>query len=175
MGRRVRGLVLQKWCHKQIFCFSPPPAPLQRSVLPRGAAGCVASKTPPAAVLSALEKLFWSGQRDNIRNWRKQKSRSSVGIFSEQEHPSLGGQVQDLYLLYGVRSLLQLPLTSSRAVSQNLPGPVLPSPSRAGSAGASVTKGSDNRGRRVCLSNADLEGGYASLKAPLILSQQLCT
>ena len=112
---------------------------------------------------------------DNIRSRRKQKSRSSVGIFSEQQHLSLGGQVQDLYLLYGVRSLLQFPLTSATAVSQNLPDLVLPSPSRAGSAGISITQGYDNRGRSICLNNTEVEGGYASLKAPLILSQQLGT
>lgn len=38
-----------------------------------------------------------------------------------------------------------------------------------------ITKAYDNRGRSVCLNNTELEGGYASLKAPLILSQQLCT
>lgn len=74
-----------------------------------------------------------------------------------------------------VLSQKQFPLTSVRAVSQNLPGLVLPSPSRAGSAGMNITKAYDNRGRSVCLNNTELEGGYASLKAPLILSQQLCT
>lgn len=52
----------------------------------------------------------------------KHKSRSSTGIFSEQVHPSFGEWVQALYPPHRARSLLQLPLTAARTVSQNLIG-----------------------------------------------------
>lgn len=84
--------------------ISPPSSSVKICTAQWCHASCVASNSPPATVLSALWKLFCSGQTENIRSWRKKTSRSSIGIFSEQEHPSLGGQVWDLYTVYWVRS-----------------------------------------------------------------------